>query len=75
MIIVDPQSLGPLWTYRLAFIAVEELRRQGYEAWVGIPAKWGNGAMTQNDVEADDWNDAVAAVQVEIGKAMRKGGA
>jgi hypothetical protein len=72
MIIIDPQSLGPLWTYRLAFIAVEYLRRQGYAAFVGIPAKHGDGAMTQADVDADDWNDAVAAVQMEIGKAMRK---
>jgi hypothetical protein len=72
MIIIDPQSLGPLWTYRLSFIAVESLRRQGYEAFVGIPAKHGADAMTQNDVDADDWNDAVAAVQAEIGKAMRK---
>jgi hypothetical protein len=72
MIIIDPQSIGKLWTYRLAFIAVEALRRQGHEAWVGIPAHYGPGAMTQNDVDADDWNDAVSAVMVEIGKAMRK---
>ena len=72
MIIIDPQSLGPLWTYRLAFIAVEALRRQGYDAWVGLPAHYGPGAMTQADVDADDWNDAVSAVMQEIGKAMRK---
>lgn len=72
MIIVDPQSLGPLWTYRLTFIAAEALRGMKYDAWVGIPAHYGPGAMTQNDIPADDWNDAVAAVQAEIGKAMRK---
>jgi len=75
MIIIDPQSLGLCWTYRLAFIACQALRGLGYEAWPGIPAQYGPGTMTQNDVDADDWNDAVAAVQMEIGKAMRKGGA
>jgi hypothetical protein len=72
MIIVDPQSLGPCWTYLLALIACQELRRMGYSTFPGIPAQYGPGAMTQDDIPADDWNDAVAAVQVEIGKAMRK---
>ena len=70
MIIIDPATLGPCWTYRLAWVAVCRLRVMGYHAFVGIP---GDDSRTQADIPADDWNDAVAAVQMEIGKAMGKG--
>jgi hypothetical protein len=69
MIIIDPQALGPCWTYRLAMIAALRLRDLGYAAYVGQP---GEKSSTHADVEPDDWNDAVAHVQIEIGKAMRK---
>ena len=69
MIIIDPAALGPCWTYRLAWVAVCRLRDLGYHALVGVP---GDQAQDHTDVEPDDWNDAVAHVQIEIGKAMRK---
>ena len=56
MIIIDPEKLGWLWTWRLAFVAVMHLRRRGYQAYVGS-----GGAMDHGDIPADDWNDAVAA--------------
>ena len=69
MIIIDPAALGPCWTYRLAWVAVQRLRVLGYAAYVGQP---GDQAQDHTGVDADDWNDAVAHVQIELGKAMRK---
>jgi hypothetical protein len=69
MIVIDPAALGPCWTYRLASIAAARLRTLGYAACVGIP---GDKARTHDDIPTDEWNDAVAHVQIEIGKAMRK---
>ena len=69
MIIIDPATLGPCWTYQLAWIAVCRLRALGYQAVVGIP---GDDSQTQADIPAEDWNDAVAFAMCELGKAMRK---
>jgi hypothetical protein len=69
MIIIDPQAIGPLWTYDMAMLAVRHLRGLGYAgAYVGVPGAGEEGA---EGVGEDDWNDAVAAVMAEIGRAMR----
>ena len=69
MICIDPTKLGHPWTIELAIMAAQRLRRLGYQAG---GCYWWQGQQTHNDIPADDWNDAVAAVQAEIGRAMRK---
>jgi len=69
MIIINPESIGPCWTYRLALVAVQHLRARGYCCYAGLA---GEGGDEWRDIPADDWNDAVSAVMQEIGKAMRK---
>ena len=70
MICIDPTKLGHPWTLELAIVAAKRLRELGYNDAVGC--FWWQGQQTHKDIPADDWNDAVAAVQNEIGKAMRK---
>jgi hypothetical protein len=68
IIIVSPRDISPCCSWYGAFVAVQELRARGYDAFVGERGEAGAGP---GNVDPAVWRDCVERVIEEIRKGTK----